>query len=163
MQYLWAPWRIEYVRMEKPQECIFCLFPKQNDDKKNLILYRGKHAFIIINNYPYNPGHVMIAPYRHVGTLEELTEEEWLEIHKLSSLVIQAIKNRMNPHGFNLGVNIGRVAGAGIEGHFHLHIVPRWSGDTNFMPVLSDTKVIVQGLKNTYSELKEEIDKLTSF
>ena len=162
MERLWAPWRIEYVRMEKMDECIFCKFPKEKDDEKNLILYRGKRAFIIMNNYPYNPGHVMIAPYRHVANLEDLTPEEVHDIHTLASLAIKAIKKSMKPQGFNLGINIGRAGGAGIEGHIHLHIVPRWNGDTNFMPVISDTKVIVQEIKESYKELRESIEIILS-
>ncbi len=162
MERLWAPWRIEYVRISKPNGCIFCMLPKEGDDERNLILHRGKYAFIIMNNYPYNPGHVMVAPYRHVGEIEELTPEEWMEIHTLISLAIKAIKRAMEPHGFNLGVNIGRVAGAGIEGHIHFHIVPRWNGDTNFMPVLADTKVIVQGIRENYQELREAISYILS-
>ncbi len=162
MQQLWAPWRIEYIRMEKMDECIFCKFPEEEDDEKNLILYRGKHAFVIMNNYPYNPGHVMVAPYRHVGEIEDLSEEEWEDVHTLTTLMVRAIKRAMNPQGFNIGLNIGGVAGAGIEGHLHVHIVPRWNGDTNFMPVISDTKVIVQGIRENYKELKREIEKLIS-
>ncbi len=162
MEKLWAPWRIEYVRLEKIEECIFCKFPKEEKDEKNLILYRGKYAFLIMNNYPYNPGHVMVAPYRHVGNFEDLSDEEVMDIYFVTSLAIRAIKNVMNPQGFNIGINIGRVAGAGIEGHVHVHIVPRWNGDTNFMPVLSDTKVVVQGLRENYRELKKEIERLIS-
>ncbi len=148
--------------MEKMDKCIFCKFPEEEDDEKNLILYRGKHAFVIMNNYPYNPGHVMVAPYRHVGEIEDLSEEEWEDVHTLTTLMVRAIKRAMNPQGFNIGLNIGGVAGAGIEGHLHVHIVPRWNGDTNFMPVISDTKVIVQGIRENYKELKREIEKLIS-
>ena len=162
MERLWAPWRIEYVRMEKREGCIFCELPKEGDDERNLILHRGKYGFIIMNNYPYNPGHVMVAPYRHVGEIEELSMEEWMEIHELISLAIKAIKREMRPQGFNIGVNLGRVAGAGIEGHIHFHIVPRWNGDTNFMPVLADTKVIVQEIRKNYRELKRAIDDILS-
>ncbi len=163
MERLWAPWRIEYVRMEKMEECIFCKFPKEDRDEENLILHRGKYAFIIMNNYPYNPGHLMVAPYRHVANFEDLKGDEVLELYALTSLAIKAIKNAMKPQGFNIGINIGRVAGAGIEGHVHVHIVPRWNGDTNFMPVISDTKVIVQGLRENYKELRDEIEKIISF
>ncbi|WP_297535620.1 HIT domain-containing protein [Thermococcus sp.] len=160
MKILWAPWRIEYIRSPKHDGCIFCDFPRENRDKERLILYRGKHAFVIMNNYPYNPGHVMVAPYRHVANWEELTDEELLEIMKLTQLMIKAIKRAMNPDGFNLGVNLGRVAGAGIDSHVHLHIVPRWNGDTNFMPVIADTKVIPESLEEAYDELKKAIDEL---
>ncbi len=161
MKILWAPWRIEYIRSPKHDGCIFCDFPKENRDRERLILYRGEHAFVIMNNYPYNPGHVMIAPYRHVGRWEDLNDVELLEIMKLSQLMIRALKVAMNPDGFNLGVNLGRVAGAGIDDHVHLHVVPRWNGDTNFMPVVDDTKVIPESLEEAYDELKKAIDKLS--
>ncbi|MFA4646355.1 HIT domain-containing protein [Pyrococcus kukulkanii] len=160
MKILWAPWRIEYIRSPKYEGCIFCDFPKENRDKERLILYRGKNAFIIMNNYPYNPGHVMVAPYRHVSSIEDLTEEEMLEIMKLAALVMKAIRKVMKPDGFNLGFNIGKVAGAGIDGHVHLHIVPRWNGDTNFMPVIADTKVIPESLKQAYDEIKQAIEEI---
>lgn len=160
MKLLWAPWRIEYIRSPKHNGCIFCDFPKENKDEERLILYKGKNAFIIMNNYPYNPGHVMIAPYRHIGKWEDLTDEELLEIMKLSQLIIKALKKAMNPDGFNIGVNLGRVAGAGIDDHVHLHVVPRWNGDTNFMPVLTNTKVIPESLEEAYKELKKAIDEI---
>ncbi|NJE07152.1 HIT domain-containing protein [Thermococcus sp. M39] len=160
MKIIWAPWRIRYIRSPKHDGCIFCDFPKENRDKERLILYRGKHAFIIMNNYPYNPGHVMIAPYRHVGKWEDLTDEELLEIMKLSQLMIKALKKAMNPDGFNMGVNLGRVAGAGIDDHVHLHIVPRWNGDTNFMPVLADVKVIPQAIEESYEDLKKALEEV---
>ena len=160
MKILWAPWRIEYIKSPKYEGCIFCDFPKENRDKERLILYRGKNAFIIMNNYPYNPGHVMVAPYRHVSSIEDLTEEEMLEIMKLAALVMKAIRKVMKPDGFNLGFNIGKVAGAGIDGHVHLHIVPRWNGDTNFMPVIADTKVIPESLEQAYDEIKQAIEEI---
>ncbi len=160
MEKIFAPWRIEYIKMEKMEGCIFCELPKENKDEKNLILHRGKHAFVIMNNYPYNPGHVMVAPYRHVGSWENLNDEEVLDINNLVSLMIRAIKKAMNPHGFNIGINLGRVAGAGIVDHVHVHIVPRWDGDTNFMPVLADTKVIPQAMRETYRELKNSLSAL---
>ncbi|WP_297439135.1 HIT domain-containing protein [Thermococcus sp.] len=160
MKRLWAPWRIEYIRSPKHNGCIFCDFPKEHRDDERLILYRGEHSFIIMNNYPYNPGHVMIAPYRHVGKWEDLNDDELLEIMKLSQLVIEALKDVMNPDGFNMGVNLSRVAGAGIDDHVHLHIVPRWNGDTNFMPVIANTKVIPESLHEAYYELKGAIDRI---
>ncbi len=160
MKQLWAPWRIQYIRSPKHDGCIFCDFPKENRDRERLILYRGKHSFIIMNNYPYNPGHVMIAPYRHVGKWEDLNDEELLEIMKLSQLAVKAIKRVMNPDGFNMGVNLGRVAGAGIDDHVHLHIVPRWNGDTNFMPVVADTKVIPESLQEAYDGLRKAVEEV---
>ena len=155
MERIFAPWRIEYIRSPKYEGCIFCDFPKENRDEERLILYRGEKSFIIMNNYPYNPGHLMIAPYRHVGQLEELTEGEMGEIMSLASMAVQVIKKSMSPDGFNIGINIGRVAGAGIEDHIHLHIVPRWNGDTNFMPVLADVKVIPEAVEDTFRILRE--------
>jgi ATP adenylyltransferase len=160
MERIFAPWRIEYIRSPKYEGCIFCDFPSENRDDERLILYRGEKSFIIMNNYPYNPGHLMIAPYRHVGQLEELSHEEIDEIMNLASLAVRAIKKSMNPDGFNMGINIGRVAGAGIEDHIHLHIVPRWNGDTNFMPVLADVKVIPEAVEETFKILKETINSL---
>jgi len=160
MRTLWAPWRIEYIRSPKHDGCIFCDFPKENRDRERLILHRGKYSFVIMNNYPYNPGHVMIAPYRHVGRWEELWEEELVDMMRLTQLMVKAIKMTMHPDGFNIGVNIGSVAGAGVVGHVHVHVVPRWNGDTNFMPVISDTKVIPQALHETYDELRSVIEQL---
>ena len=154
MEHIWAPWRIEYIQMEKPQGCIFCDKSSQNDDALNYILYRGDKNFVIMNSYPYDPGHLMIAPYQHTGNLEELADEELHEHFKIISRSIQLLKKVFNPDGFNIGMNIGRIAGAGIADHFHTHIVPRWSGDTNFMPVVADTKVINQAIGETYQKLK---------
>ncbi len=155
MERIFAPWRIRYIESPKYEGCIFCDFPKENKDEERLILYRGKSCFVIMNNYPYNPGHLMIAPYRHVASVEDLNEEEALEMMKLSQKMVEVIKKAMNPDGFNLGINLGRVAGAGIEDHIHLHIVPRWNGDTNFMPVLADVKVIPEAIEESYKKLKK--------
>jgi ATP adenylyltransferase len=153
MKYVWAPWRIEYIRAEKPKGCILCDKPKENKDKDNYILFRGKKNFIMLNSYPYNPGHLLVAPYRHIGSPEELTEAERNEHYELISRSIVVLKKVLKPAGFNLGANLGRVAGAGIEDHFHSHIVPRWQGDNNFMPVLGEAKVIPQALADTYETL----------
>jgi len=160
MRNLWAPWRIKYIRMNKKSKgCFLCEYIKENRDRENLILYRGKKAFIIMNKYPYNNGHLMVAPYRHVKSIEDLFEEEISEIFKLLILCKKALDEEMNPNGFNIGLNIGRAAGAGEE-HLHFHIVPRWVGDTNFMPVISDTKVISQSLLELYDKLKPIINRL---
>ncbi len=154
MEHIWAPWRIEYIQMEKPKGCIFCDKSSQNDDTLNYILYRGDKNFVIMNSYPYNPGHLMIAPYQHTADLEELADEELHEHFKIIRRSIELLKQAFNPDGFNIGMNIGRIAGAGIADHFHTHIVPRWSGDTNFMPVVADTKVVNQAIGETYQKLK---------
>lgn len=161
MDKLFAPWRIKYIQAPKYEGCIFCDFPNENRDEERLIVYRGKKCFIIMNNYPYNPGHVMIAPYRHTGKIEDLNDDEILEMMKLAQLAVRAIKDSMNPDGFNIGINIGKIAGAGIEDHIHLHIVPRWNGDTNFMPVIADVKVIPEAVQETYQKLKKELEKFS--
>lgn len=153
---LWAPWRIEYILSEKNGECFLCdIFnAPESDDRKNLLLHRGKNAAVTMNRYPYNGGHLMVCPYRHVSGLEDLTPEEALEMHELTVKAIQAIKAKMNPDAINLGYNLGQAAGAGLKDHLHQHIVPRWAGDTNFMPIVSETRCIPQALEDTYDLLK---------
>jgi ATP adenylyltransferase len=153
MKHIWAPWRIEYIRAEKPAGCILCDKPKENRDVENYILYRGKSNFIMLNSYPYNPGHLLIAPYRHIASPEELTDSERNEHYQLVSRSIVVLKEAFKPGGFNIGANLGKVAGAGIEDHFHSHIVPRWQGDNNYIPVLADVRVIPQALADTYKTL----------
>jgi len=153
MKHIWAPWRIQYIRAEKPAGCILCDKPKEDKDVENYILYRGKKNFIMLNCYPYNPGHLLIAPYRHVGTPEELTEDERNEHFELICRSIVVLKAEFKPAGFNTGSNIGKVAGAGIDDHFHSHIVPRWQGDTNYIPVLADIRIMPQALEDTYKTL----------
>jgi len=154
LKHLWAPWRMKYILKEKKEGCIFCEKPKENQDKKNYILYRGKFCFVILNAFPYNNGHLMIAPYAHIKNIEELNNNTLIELMSLCQKSITVLKERMDPQGFNIGINISKVAGAGILEHVHLHIVPRWEGDTNFMPVISDTRVIPQYLSETYNLLK---------
>lgn len=154
MERIWAPWRIQYIRQEKPEGCILCEKPKQNKDALNYILYRGGKNFIILNTYPYNPGHLMVAPYRHVANIEELTEEERNEHFEVVCRSVRVLRQVFNPGGFNIGINEGKVAGAGIDDHFHTHIVPRWQGDTNFMPVLADIRVVPEALTETYQKLR---------
>jgi ATP adenylyltransferase len=164
MERLWSPWRIGYVAnssgSKDGNECIFCANPAADDDVASLILHRGRSAFIMMNLYPYNNGHLMVAPFRHVGELEALEEQEMLEIMQLSVLGIEAVKSEMHPAGFNMGMNLGKCAGAGFAGHLHMHIVPRWEGDTNFMPVTADTKVIAESLKDAYERLSAAIQTL---
>ncbi|HDI46892.1 MAG TPA: HIT domain-containing protein [Candidatus Methanomethylia archaeon] len=158
MRRLWAPWRMQYIEeaVKQAQGCIFCEKPRQNKDEENYILLRGKHCYIMLNAFPYNNGHLMIAPYRHITQIEELTDEEAKELFQQLKLSLQALKKAMNPDGFNIGVNIGRPAGAGFD-HLHVHVVPRWNGDTNFMPILAETKVISEHLANTYKKLKQHL------
>ena len=153
MEQLWAPWRMEYInsaREGEGQGCIFCEKPKEDDDEKNYILARTDLSFGILNAYPYNSGHLMVAPFRHEGELENLKEDELLDAQLLIQRCIKALKEAMQPDGFNLGMNLGQVAGAGIPDHLHWHVVPRWSGDTNFMPAVGGTKVLPQSLSDTY-------------
>lgn len=154
MERIWAPWRIEFIMREKPEGCILCQRPRDKDDKSSLILYRGKKNFVILNKFPYNPGHLMVSPYRHLPDLEELADEELFEHFDLVRKCIGALRKAFRPAAFNTGMNIGKPAGAGIDGHIHTHIVPRWEGDTNFMPIVADTRVLPEALASTYEKLK---------
>ncbi len=154
MERMWAPWRLEYIVKDKPDGCIFCVFPCENEDEKNHILYRGEHSFVIMNAFPYSNGHLLVAPYRHINKLEELSYEETGEIMQLTKKCVTALRAICNPDGFNIGINQGTAAGAGIADHIHLHVVPRWNGDINFMPVFADVKVIPEALATTYNKLK---------
>ncbi len=157
MENLWAPWRIKYIEsVDNSQGCIFCDKWEENKDKENLILKRGKVVYVIMNLFPYNNGHLMIVPKRHTSQIGDLSDDEKLEMFKLMEMSLSTLQEALNPQGFNMGMNIGRVAGAGIEEHVHLHIVPRWKGDTNFMPIIGDTKVISEGLEETYRRLTEK-------
>lgn len=152
MRYLWAPWRMDYILEEKQKGCIFCKKPMERKDKKNLILWKGSYAFVIMNKFPYNNGHLMVVPKRHCIDLDQLGGEEFQELSYLLKASAQILKECLHPNGFNIGMNIGKVGGAGEE-HIHFHIVPRWTGDTNFMPVLSETKIIPEYLEKTYQKL----------
>jgi ATP adenylyltransferase len=155
VKQLWAPWRLEYVsRADEQDGCLFCR-AAEGDDEEGLIVHRGREAFVLLNRFPYASGHLMVAPYRHSGDFSELTEEETVEIHRLASEGIGALAQLYSPQGYNLGWNLGRVAGAGVVDHVHLHVVPRWLGDTNFMPVLADLKVIPEHLLETRRKLAE--------
>ncbi len=157
MKELYATWRMAYIEAPKPknQGCIFCDFPAEHSDKEHFIVHRGEKCFVIMNLYPYTAGHMMIIPYRHTNVFESLTDDEALEIHTLTAKAIKVLKHVMNPHGFNIGMNIGESAGAGVAGHLHVHIVPRWTGDNNFMPVLADTRVLSDAIENTYKRICE--------
>ena len=162
MKQLWAPWRMEYIlkEVDRTDGCIFCDFPPKNDDEKFLIAYRSEKCFVILNKYPYNNGHVLIVPYQHTGDIAELDDNTMLDVQQTIQKTINVMRNIMHPHGFNVGMNIGRVAGAGIDDHLHYHIVPRWDGDSNFMPVLSDTKIVSESLKATWKKLSDEFQRL---
>jgi ATP adenylyltransferase len=159
MEHLWAPWRMAYIAPQTPhpQECIFCALPADNRDEEHHILYRGERCFMMLNLYPYNNGHLMIAPYQHMGTIEKLPIETLTELMAQAQLALKALRIAMNPAGFNMGINEGKVAGAGFADHMHLHIVPRWDGDTNFMPVVAGVKVMPEHLDVVYQKLKEAI------
>jgi ATP adenylyltransferase len=153
---LWAPWRLEYVGSADEQDgCIFCAAAGSDDDEVSLVVHRGAATTVVLNKFPYTSGHFMVAPNRHVGEFGELTDEEALEIHRLAHRGIGALAQVYAPQGFNLGWNLGRIAGAGVVDHVHMHVVPRWAGDTNFMPVLADVKVIPEHLAETRRRLAE--------
>jgi ATP adenylyltransferase len=156
MEYLWAPWRIEYIKKADEPGCILCYKPAGKDDAASLILYRGQKNFVIMNSYPYNAGHLMVAPYRHVADVGELSDDEADEHFRLVRRCVAVLKRVFKADGFNVGMNLGRAAGAGIDQHIHSHIVPRWVGDTSFMPVVADTKVINEALEETYRKLVVE-------
>jgi ATP adenylyltransferase len=153
MKYIRAPWRIQYIKSGKPEGCILCTKPPEKKDKDNYILFRGKKNYIMMNCYPYNPGHLLIIPFRHVGNLEELTAEERNEHYEIVSRCVKVLKESTKPDGFNIGTNIGKVAGAGIESHFHTHVVPRWLGDTNFITSVGQVRVVPQALSENYDTL----------
>ncbi len=159
MKKLWAPWRIEYIRSTS-KGCFFCNALKAKDPTKVLVIEQNNSAFTILNRFPYNSGHLMIAPLRHTGNYEHLHDQEIVDMHRLLTRALQAMKTIFKPQGYNIGVNLGEVAGAGVVDHVHMHIVPRWQGDTNFMPVLADTKVVIESLDNTYKLFKDALGKL---
>jgi ATP adenylyltransferase len=157
VRQLWAPWRLEYVGSAGSEPgCVFCS-ARDGDDADRLVVMRGEHAFVLLNRFPYASGHVMVAPARHVGDLGELADAEALEVHRLATRAVAALGSLYRPDGFNLGWNLGRVAGAGIADHVHLHVVPRWAGDTNFMPVLADVRVLPEHLDETRRRLADAL------
>lgn len=158
MNKLWAPWRINYISVaRKTRGCLFCRVAKERQDVKNLVVFRSKYVLCMLNKFPYNNGHLMLSVYRHIKNLAQLTNDEILDLFYALSKMQALLGEILKPDGFNLGMNIGRVAGAGIPGHLHLHIVPRWKEDTNFMPAVFDTKIISQSLSELYEKLSQRI------
>lgn len=164
MHNLWAPWRMAFIEPKIPPKsgCIFCTQPAEHHDPEHHILHRGERCFMMLNLYPYNNGHLMIAPYEHVGSLEQLDPTTLGELMAQAQLALRALGTTMHPDGFNMGINQGKAAGAGFADHIHYHIVPRWHGDTNFMPVLADTKVIPEHLDLIYQKLLEALKDIES-
>ncbi|MBI2681953.1 MAG: HIT domain-containing protein [Acidobacteriales bacterium] len=159
MDYLWTPWRYAYIKDAAGKEengCIFCDFPKSGDDARHYIVHRGRSCFLILNTFPYTSGHVMIVPYEHVAELGKLPAEAAREMMALSQRTEQVLREVYNPEGINLGMNIGKAAGAGIAGHIHMHALPRWVADSNFMTVVGETRVLPEDLATTYKRLKEK-------
>ncbi|MBL0060194.1 MAG: HIT domain-containing protein [bacterium] len=166
MDRLWAPWRMSYildtVKQEQPEGCVFCRMVEESVDAKNLILIRGKHSFVVMNLFPYNSGHLMVIPKRHTGDFGSLSPAEHVEMAELVEISRKALAECFTPHGYNIGMNIGRAAGAGILDHLHYHVVPRWNGDSNFMSAVGETKVLSESLPESYARLKKAIDRLSS-
>ena len=160
MKRLWAPWRMTYLKANKTEGCIFCQKAAESRDRENLILWRGASGFALLNLYPYNNGHLMIAPYQHVPSIENLSPEALADLMSMVQKSLAALRRAMNPQAFNIGINQGAAAGAGIADHVHIHVVPRWNGDTNFMPVLGETRVVPDFLENSYDQLLKALEEL---
>jgi ATP adenylyltransferase len=154
MDHLWSPWRYRYVsKAEEPEGCIFCLKPRQNRDAQNMILYRGTHCYVILNLYPYTTGHLMVVPFTHVAMLEDASKETLQELMELTAAASRHLRSVYKPKGLNIGMNLGECAGAGIAGHLHMHLLPRWPGDVNFMTAIGETRVLPEDLETTYQRL----------
>lgn len=155
MDKMWAPWRKEYIVNKKAKDCIFCSKPKSQKDKKNFVIKRTEFSFSMLNIFPYNNGHIMAAPFKHKKDLRDLNNEEMLDLFSLVRNTCTILDKVLKPEGFNIGINTGKVSGAGFSEHLHIHIVPRWEGDTNFMPVIFDTKIISESLSSLYQRIKD--------
>ncbi|MGB3700523.1 MAG: HIT domain-containing protein [Anaerolineales bacterium] len=163
MKYIWSPWRMSYIQKHKDESgCVFCVAQDVSDGTENLILFRGQRAFVILNRYPYTSGHLMVVPYQHEASLEGLDSETRAELLELANQIMKLLGKEYHPQGFNVGINIGKAAGAGITEHVHLHVVPRWSGDTNFMSSLGETRVLPETLADTYQRLKKAWQQMQS-
>lgn len=161
MNHLWSPWRMEYIENHNKEEgCIFCIAQAQKDSAENLIAHRGERAYVILNRYPYTSGHLMVVPFEHKATLEELDPPTRAEMMELVTLCMIVLRNTYNPQAFNIGGNIGEAAGAGVKEHVHLHVVPRWSGDTNFISILGESRVLPELLADTYQRIKRGFEEL---
>lgn len=162
MEHLWAPWRMKFIEelRNKGSGCIFCELAAEGDDRKRLILHRGKRCYAVMNRFPYNNGHLMIVPYKHTGSLDDLSDEENAEIIRFCSHSVKIAEKTLNAEGFNCGFNIGAAAGAGIKDHIHLHVVPRWCGDANFLPIIGDTRSMPEYLEDTYDRMIGEFSKI---
>lgn len=156
MERLWAPWRMQYIDQNEPEGCVFCQKPLESDPEA-LVVHRAEHGFVMMNAFPYNNGHLLIAPYQHTSRIADLSPKERLELMDLVALCLDLLDETAHPEGYNFGANLGRVAGAGIADHVHFHLVPRWNGDTNFMPVVADTKVLPEALESMCSKLREAL------
>jgi len=152
---IWAPWRLPYVKdASKDTDCIFCTKPAEGNDEETFIVHRGERCYVILNTFPYTNGHLMVAPFQHVGRLQDLDAETLAEIIKLAARTTAILDDAYEPEGYNIGFNQGRIAGAGFDSHIHMHVVPRWAGDTNYMPVIADTRVMPQSLEQSYETLR---------
>jgi len=157
---MWAPWRIGYVTGDKPSGCVFCAKIDANEDDHYFVLYRGEHNIIVLNTYPYNSGHLMVVPNQHVADVTDLPAQALAELWELTGLAVRALKEALAPQGLNIGMNLGQAAGAGISDHLHMHIVPRWHGDTNFMTSCAETRVVPQSLEDSYGQLRPVVQRL---
>ncbi len=153
MKTIWAPWRMQYILSKKGPECLFCTLPAEDRDRGNLILYRTGLSYVIMNRYPYNNGHLMVVPFRHAYSIEDLEKETLTDMMWLTRYSVERLRKAFRPDGFNVGLNIGKVAGAGIEEHLHIHIVPRWAGDASFMTIIDEVRVIPEHIMDTYDKL----------
>lgn len=160
METLWAPWRIDYILGPKPDECVFCLPQHTDEDAERLVLHRAQHCFVIMNKFPYSSGHLMVTPYSHLMNLVDCSADECDEIMWLTRECVRIVQNVFSPQGVNVGLNLGEAAGAGIREHLHFHVVPRWNGDSSFMAVMSETRVIPEYLRSTYQKLVPHFDNL---
>jgi ATP adenylyltransferase len=159
MKQLWAPWRMQFIANDRPKGCIFCALPKKKKDRENLIVFRGKKSFVILNKFPYNNGHLMVVPNRHTAQVSKLDASTWNEMKALLDRSMKLLSRTLKAQGFNVGLNLGLAGGAGVVDHLHFHVVPRWAGDTNFMPIFSEAKVMVEYLNETYDRLWAQFNK----